>query len=165
MGKWGNMFHTFLFGPKARSSPLAFRQHPNAEYMYHRATTFPTPIGIIHTATARWKASKSPSQHFFGHSYTMPTPKEYTLQQLGHVITNALALHIRDAKRGQLKPAPTRPPGLTPDFNTLPSPFDGIAATLTSTDRHPTPLLGRQLDSLPDDVNLTVGHCIHVNSP
>jgi hypothetical protein len=94
----------------------------------------------------------------------MLTPKEYALQQLGHVITNAIALHIIDAKRGQLKPAPNRPPGLNPDFNTLSSPFDGIADAFRSPDRHPPSLLGRQLDTLLD-VRLTDSHCIFVNSP
>ena len=56
--------------------------------------------------------------------YAVPTPKEFTLQPLGRVISNALAIHIHDAKRGTLKrkratsPAEHvhRPAGLTDAF-------------------------------------------------
>ena len=41
-------------------------------------------------------------QLFYGRSHTAPTPKEYILQKLGLVISNSLAIHLRDAKLGQL---------------------------------------------------------------
>ena len=106
-GRWGNMFHTFLFGPRALFNPNT----ANAARMYHRATTAPAPIGLLPHAFHRWKHTRSEHHIFYGHSHTAPTPKEYALQKLGLVITNALALHLRDAKRGSLKLAP--PPGFS----------------------------------------------------
>ena len=107
LGRWGPMFHNFLFGRTSSHHPLSFRSNTSsAAKMYHRATTSPCPIGLIPLATAQWKHSKPDSQHFYGHSHTAPTPKEYALQQLGLVISNALAIHLRDAKRGTLQPAP-----------------------------------------------------------
>ena len=112
-GRWGPMFHTFLFGPTPYLPTPTFQSnHSNAARMYHRATTSPCPIGLLPLATARWKATKNASDHFYGHSHTTPTPKEYALQQLGLVISNSLALHLRDAKRGTLRRAP--PPGFGP---------------------------------------------------
>ena len=53
---------------------------------------FPTcPLGIVHTASANWK--RCSDRKFFGHSYTAPTPVEYTLQQLGLGVVKALSIH------------------------------------------------------------------------
>ena len=65
--------------------------HPNATAMYQRASTFPCPLGIVHTASANWK--RCSDRKFFGHSYTAPTPVEYTLQQLGLGVVKALSIH------------------------------------------------------------------------
>lgn len=68
----------------------------------------PCPGNIVQLAHARWKKEKPKQQHFFGHSYTCPTPREYALQQIGLAIVNATALHIRNVKQGILVP-PTDP--------------------------------------------------------
>ena len=68
----------------------------------------PSPIEIVPLATRNWEAEKTRTQHFYGHSYTAPTPKEYILQKLGLCISNYIAIHIRDAKLGSLVP-PTHP--------------------------------------------------------
>ena len=59
-------------------------------------------------ATLTRKKEKSKQQHFYGHSSISPTPYEFTLQNLGSVISNVIALHIRDVKLGNLV-APTHP--------------------------------------------------------
>ena len=70
--------------------------------MYHKATTFPCPSNIVHTATTHWRHTKPKRQIFYGHSYTAPTPREWLLQKLGLEISNALAIHLRDAELGSL---------------------------------------------------------------
>ena len=112
-GRWGPMFHKFLFGTMSEEPPNFYATRAKARQMYERATSYPTPIGIIPLATSTWKAEKSKSQHFYGHSYTAPTPKEWLLGKLGLAISNSIAIHLRDAKHGTLVP-PTNP--LDDDF-------------------------------------------------
>jgi hypothetical protein len=107
-GRWGPMFHKFLFGTMSDEPIKFFKTRPKAQQMYDRATSYPSPIGIVPLATSNWKAEKARTQHFYGHSYTAPTPKEFILQKLGLCISNCIALHIRDAKLGSLVP-PTHP--------------------------------------------------------
>jgi hypothetical protein len=71
---------------------------------FKRATTSPSPIGILRTADSIWKTTKQ--RPFFGYSYTSPTPTIYTLQKLGLGITKAFALHIRNAGRKQTHTQP-----------------------------------------------------------
>jgi hypothetical protein len=62
-----------------------------------------------------WVSSTSPplignppnhaSQHFYNHSYTTPTAKEYTQQQLSLAISDAIGIHLRDTKKGNLRHA------------------------------------------------------------
>jgi hypothetical protein len=85
---------------------------PYAALMQRRSITHPCPSGIVQRATACWKTSKPKSQYFYGHSYTCPTPREYILQQLGLAISNATAIHLRDAKQGNLT---ATEPSNTPD--------------------------------------------------
>ena len=59
-------------------------------------------MGVAQTATFRWRKAAPKGQLFYGHSHTAPTPKEYILQKLGLVISNSLAIHLRDAKLGQI---------------------------------------------------------------
>ena len=100
------MFDRFLFGTQPTTSHQFPTTRPNAEQMYTRAMTHPAPTGIINLATANWKQAKkktsSTSSPFYGHSYTAPTPKEHILQQIGLVISDAIALHIRDVKLGNM---------------------------------------------------------------
>ena len=49
------------------------------------------------TASINWKQNKT--RKFYGHSYTAPTPKEFTLQQIGLSVTKAFALHLRNSTR------------------------------------------------------------------
>ena len=96
-GEWGPMFENFLFNYTPRHhKPYLTTTWPNANTMCERATTYPCPIGIIHTATSLWKQTKS--RTFYGHSHTAPTPKEYILQRLGLSLTKALVFHLRRAK-------------------------------------------------------------------
>ena len=76
--------------------------------MCSRLLTHPSPVVIVNHATTQLNQTKSKHHIFYGHSYTAPTPKEYTLQKLGLVISNAIALHIRDTQFGQLV-SPTNP--------------------------------------------------------
>ena len=105
-GRWGPLFHSFLFDKLPHGSSVSdYKFSPTrraAEKMFHRLRSHPTPNNIIGHATTQWKLHKPKRQLFYGHSHTAPTPKEYTLQKLGLVISNAIALHVRDAQFGQL---------------------------------------------------------------
>ena len=107
-GRWGPMFHKFLFGNMYTPDHKFPKTRPAAERMYHRSMSYPTPLGIVNSASTQWRKSKPRCQHFYGHSYTAPTPREYTLQKLGLAISNALCLHLRDAQLGNLV-EPTHP--------------------------------------------------------
>ena len=103
-GKWSPTIQHFFFGTAFETQfhydwPLT---RPYAAKMHQRSIAHPCPAGIVHLADARWRATKSKQQYFYGHSWTCPTPREYAHQQLGLVISNALALHIRGAKMGTL---------------------------------------------------------------
>ena len=100
-GRWGGMFHRLLFG-WSNTPGLSFRTRLKANEMYERATTHPAPSNLVGLATTQWRRTKPRHQHFYGHSYTAPTPKEWALQRLGLVIDNALCTHLRDAERGLL---------------------------------------------------------------
>ena len=94
-GRWGPMTENFL---RLTLSPLhyTFRSNrPNALNMFKRATTSPSPIGILRTADSVWKSTKQ--RPFFGYTHTSPTPSIFTIQKLGLGITKAFALHIRNA--------------------------------------------------------------------
>ena len=97
-GAWGPMFENFLFhyqpAQPLKIDPLTT---PNAYTMHQMATTSPCPLGIIHTANAVWKRTRQ--RRFYGNSYTAPTPKEYTLGELGLGITKALASHLKKAEQ------------------------------------------------------------------
>ena len=100
-GRWGGMFHRLLFG-WSNTPGLSFRTRLKAKEMYERATSHPAPSNLVGLATTQWQRTKPRHQHFYGHSYTAPTPKEWALQRLGLVIDNALCIHLRDAERGLL---------------------------------------------------------------
>jgi hypothetical protein len=63
-GRLGHMIHAFLYGLDTSSlnnAPIKFyRSRPNAQQMYNRAMSEPTPLGLVHLATARWRSSKPP---------------------------------------------------------------------------------------------------------
>lgn len=103
-GRWGPMFHYFLFGTMAEEHYKFPATRHAAARMYARAMSHPCPAGVIPLATATWKKERPKHQYFYGHSYTCPTPKEYVLQQLGLAISNAVALHLRDVKQGTMVP-------------------------------------------------------------
>jgi hypothetical protein len=102
LGRWGHMFHFFLFGRRRNPHPTFPATRPAAATMYRRISAHPCPNGIIPAATSTWKRHKKKREYFYGHSYTAPTPKEFALGKLGLAISNALALHIRDVKLGNL---------------------------------------------------------------
>ena len=96
-GRLGPMFMNFLFNCMPRV-PVTFRNNRYyAGVMYDRAVNPPCPTGILTTASIKWQQSK-PST-FYGHSYTAPTPKEYTMGRIGLTITKAFALQIRNANQ------------------------------------------------------------------
>jgi hypothetical protein len=104
-GRWGPITENFL---NLTSKPLEYTfrsDRPHALTMFQRATTSPSPIGILRTANSIWKTTKQ--RPFFGYSYTSPTPKIFTLQKLGLGITKAFALHIRNAHQKQANGATT----------------------------------------------------------
>ena len=109
-GYWGPMFDALMFGHANRSHlsipPLTFpATRPFAARMYRRAMSHECPTGITNIAHKRWLASKPKHQQYFGNSHTSPTCKTYLLQKLGLVISNAIAIHINDAKNKKLPPA------------------------------------------------------------
>ena len=97
LGGRGPMMNNFLFGYGPREQLTFPAWRPNAAEMYRRATSYPGPLGVLTTASINWKQNKS--RKFYGHSYTAPTPKEFTLQQIGLSITKAFALHLRNSTR------------------------------------------------------------------
>ena len=104
-GKRGPLLENFLFNTRPIKPQIPFEpQWNNAAAMHDRITTFPCPMGIIPTATAVW--SQTRTTRFYGGSYSAPTPRIHTLQQIGLTVTKAYALHMRHAlsKLGQ-KPA------------------------------------------------------------
>jgi hypothetical protein len=103
-GRLGPMFNAFLYGtpqppipPRKQFKP----SRPNAKAMYHRATNFPSPLGILHTADYHWKATTTSQRdrQFFGHSHTAPTPSITTTQLIGLGIVKGLSHHILKSTR------------------------------------------------------------------
>jgi hypothetical protein len=126
-GRWGHMFHAFFFGLPPDHKPLKFvNRRSHAFRMYNRALSDPTPLNLIARATSCWKSSE-PTTPFYGHSYTAPTPREFAIQKIGLVISTALAMHLRDAKQGNLKPAELpRQPHPLPARTPVPAPPPGF---------------------------------------
>jgi hypothetical protein len=62
--------------------------------MYQRATTFPSPLGVLRTADHHWNSNNSQPRNFFGHSHKAPTPSITIIQQIGLGITKAFGHHI-----------------------------------------------------------------------
>ena len=103
-GVWSPTINTLLFGDGVDLQhdyriPIS---RPNAKRMLHRSVTPPCPRGIANIAFAKWKKTKSKHQYFYGNSYTCPTPRIYIQQQFGLAISTAIAMHIRNAKKGTL---------------------------------------------------------------
>ena len=95
-GRWGPLTHNFLFHHRSRLPQSPFcRSRSNASRMYERITDPSCPCGIVPTATAVWKSTRT--SQFYGNTYTAPTPRIFALQQLGLVVSKALALHLRHA--------------------------------------------------------------------
>ena len=100
-GRWGPMTQALLSNSTTTIDPITFpRTRPHARTMYQRATTHPSPTGILQSADAYWKLN--PTRKFYGYSHTAPTPQIHTLQQLGLGITKAFTLHIHNATRRDL---------------------------------------------------------------
>ena len=49
-GEWGPMFENFLYNYTPRKHAPFTKDWPNANIMYDRATNYPCPVGIVHTA-------------------------------------------------------------------------------------------------------------------
>ena len=118
-GRLGPFMMQFLFGTTPQ--PMTFQaQQSNAQEMYQRLTTSLCPSGIIMQAAIWWK--KESATHFYGGSHTAPTPREYTMQQLGLTLTRAYGMHLRKVMQHMgTKPAKkisvaavNPPPGLDP---------------------------------------------------
>ena len=108
-GRWGPLMRGFLFDEMPRR-PMTFRaDKPNAKKMYNRILECPCPRGIVTAASITWKHNKS--RRFFGHSYTAPTPREHTLQQIGLTVTKAYAMHLRKASKFFTLPSVPSPVG------------------------------------------------------
>jgi hypothetical protein len=101
-GRMGPMFLHFLFGTWAGPHYKFNRRRPMAQKMYNQVMLHLATSGIIPLATSNRRREKPHTQYFYGHSYTAPTPHKFILQQLGLAISNAIALHICDAKQGSL---------------------------------------------------------------
>lgn len=99
-GKWGPAMDWFLFHIRPRKLLTfgnATHPKPNAQRMYDLAHDAQCPSGIIPHAASAWRENKT--RRFFGHTYTAPTPREHTLQQMGLVVTKAFGLHLRNSTR------------------------------------------------------------------
>ena len=96
-GRRGPVFR-YLVDGEAVETPLNFTAaKPNAAAMYKLVTSARAPNGLVQQACTKWK--RGATRRFFGHSYTSPSPKEFTAQQLGLVMTKAFGLHLRNATR------------------------------------------------------------------
>jgi hypothetical protein len=105
-GRWGPLMENFL-NQTTHNLHYMFRANKqNAAAMLSKITRHPCPIGILKTADAIWKSNQN--RHFFGHSYTSPTPTLFTIQQLSLGITKAFATHIKNATKTIQAPAPER---------------------------------------------------------
>ena len=94
LGRWGPIFHNFILHHTPTQDIALPRTRLAAKAMLTRATNFPCPSGILHTATSCWRAS-NPTNRFYGFSHTAPTPVQYALQNFGLVITKSFGIHIR----------------------------------------------------------------------
>ena len=95
-GRWGPIMQNFLTTSTTSIQQKPFRANrPNANTMYHRATSHPAPTAILHAADSYWKSNKT--RRYYGHSYTSPSPQIHTIQNLGLGITKAFSLHIRNS--------------------------------------------------------------------
>jgi hypothetical protein len=103
-GCMGPMFLRFLFGTWAGPHYKFDRRRPMAQKKYNQAMLHPAPSGIIPLATSNWRREKPHTQFFYRSSYTVAIPREFILQQLVMATSNAIALHIRNAKQGSLSP-------------------------------------------------------------
>jgi hypothetical protein len=71
-GRLGLILCHFLFGTRP-TVPLSFPPpRPHATEMYKHITTFPSSTGILQLADKNWTIHRP--HHFFGHSYSSPTP-------------------------------------------------------------------------------------------
>jgi hypothetical protein len=70
--------------------------------MYDRATTFPSPLGILHTADHHWNSKKTRQHQFFGHSHTAPTPSITINEEIGLTLTKAYSHHILKSTRNMI---------------------------------------------------------------
>ena len=156
-GRWGPMFHAFLFGGQDEPSLRFHNTSANASRMYHRARSPAAQGGIIPRAFSRWKATKAKEQHFYGSSWSTPTPKEYVYQRLGLVIITALAQHLRDAKRCELVAAPRHPapPEPPPGFAQMLSDVPPVEALPHNPLDHQC---RRARSSFPLDAHCTLDH-------
>ena len=122
-GKFGPMLEHFLFGYTPRK-PLSFIDNRfYGAQMYSWAMGPQCPHNILNLASMCWQREKS--RPFFGHSYTAPTPTEYTIGRMGLAITKAYALHLRNTN----KKMGTKPTRLTTDGGD-----DGDSSTSTNVD-------------------------------
>ena len=101
-GRPGPMAQRWLYGGWSAPAYKFPTSRPNARLMYNTVMSPAAPIGIIPLATANWKRTKCKRQHFYGHTYTCPTPKEYYQQRMGLGIANAVAMHVRDVTLGHM---------------------------------------------------------------
>ena len=103
-GHMSPMFLHFLFETWTGTHYKFDRRQPMALKIYNQAMLHPAPSGVIPLATFNWRCKEPHTQYFYGHSYTAPTPHKLILKWLGLTISNAIALHIRNAKQGFLSP-------------------------------------------------------------
>ena len=129
-GEFGPILLNFLFHYMPRVPMKPFKANrPYAQIMHDRSTTTPCPLGVITTACVNWKRNKD--RLFYGHSHTMPTPKEFTLGKMGLGMVKGFAMHLRNCtkkvgskppKNRQLRGAATAtiqenvPPGIDIDI-------------------------------------------------
>jgi hypothetical protein len=97
LGRWGPLMRGFLYQEYPRHPMTFHADKVQAKRMYERILQYPCPRGVVTTASINWRHNKR--RKFFGHSYTAPTPKEYTMQQIGLSVTKAYALHLRKASK------------------------------------------------------------------
>lgn len=56
-------------------------------------------MGVIPTANTHSRRMEPKREHFYEKSWTCPTLKDFALQWLGLAISNAVAIHIPNAKK------------------------------------------------------------------
>ena len=104
-GQLGSLARRFLYGSDAMALPEFDEQHVNAKAAAQLARSKKVPRGILPRANAIWR--KECPDDFYGHSYKAMDPMTWAEQQLGLVMSRAIANQIVRTHK-QIKAQPSK---------------------------------------------------------